>query len=95
MADAFQGPQPVLGGVRFSIEAPYAQDLRVTGEFTGWSYDGIPLERSEDGVWSTVVEIGPGSHEYRFVIDGVWVKDPNNLESVTNEFGQENSVVFV
>ena len=30
-----------------------------------------------------------------FIIDGVWVKDPNNHECVTNEFGQENSLVVV
>jgi len=95
VAPVFHGPQPVQGGVRFTIEAPYAQDVRVTGQFTGWSYEGVPLERHEDGVWSAVVGIVPGAHEYRFILDGVWVKDPNNLESITNEFGQENSVVVV
>jgi chromosome partitioning protein len=95
LGQVFQGPQPVLGGVRFSFEAPYARDVRVTGEFTDWSFEGAFMERHEDGVWSTVVEIGPGSYEYRFIVDGVWVKDPNNVECVTNEFGQENSVVVV
>jgi hypothetical protein len=91
----FQGPQVVPGGVRFSIEAPHAREVRVTGEFTNWSFEGQPLERGEDGVWSAVVDIGEGHHEYRFIIDGVWVKDPSNHESVMNEFGQENSVVVV
>ncbi len=94
-AHAFSGPHLVSGGVRFSIEAAHAQDVRVTGEFTGWSYEGIPLERSADGTWSRVIEVPPGAYEYRFILDGVWVKDPNNLESVLNEFGQENSVVVV
>jgi len=92
---AFSGPQPVSGGVRFSIEAEHARDVRVTGEFTGWSFDGIALERGSDGIWSRVIEVPPGAYEYRFILDGVWVKDPNNLESVLNEFGQENSVVVV
>lgn len=91
----FQGPQVVPGGVRFSIEAPHAGDVRITGEFTGWSYDGSPMDRDDRGVWSTVIPVPPGAYEYRFVIDGVWVKDPNNMESVTNEYGQENSVVVV
>lgn len=95
VAHVFQGPQLVSGGVRFSIEAPHAQDVRVTGEFAGWSYEGLPLQRADDGVWSGVFDVGSGTHEYRFIIDGVWVKDPNNMESVTNEFGQENSVVVV
>jgi 1,4-alpha-glucan branching enzyme len=95
VAEVFQGPQPVPGGVRFSIEAPHAQDVRVTGEFTDWSFEGIEMRRDEQGVWSVVLEIPPGSYEYRFILDGVWVKDPAHFESVTNEFGQENSVVVV
>jgi chromosome partitioning protein len=91
----FHGPQSVAGGVRFTIDAPYAQDVRVTGEFNSWSYEGLALQRDDTGLWSRVVEVGPGSYEYRFIIDGVWVKDPNNLESVINEFGQENSVVVL
>jgi chromosome partitioning protein len=91
----FEGPRAVAGGVRFSIDALHAQDVRVTGEFTGWSYEGTPLERNESGTWSGVLDIGPGVHEYRFILDGVWVKDPNNPESITNEYGQENSVVVI
>jgi chromosome partitioning protein len=94
-ATVFQGPQAVAGGVRFVLDAPQALDVRVTGSFTGWSYEGVPLERREDGSWSRVIEIPSGAYEYRFILDGVWVKDPNNLESVLNEFGQENSVVVV
>ena len=95
IGDVFQGPQVVAGGIRFSIDAPQASDVRVTGSFTGWSYEGIGLQRDEDGVWSHVVEVPAGEYEYRFILDGVWVKDPNNLESITNEYGQENSVVVV
>lgn len=95
IGNVFQGPQSVPGGIRFALEAPHAQDVRVTGDFTQWSYEGHVLQRGDDGVWSTVLALGPGRHEYRFIIDGVWVKDPNNPESVTNEFGQENSLIAV
>jgi chromosome partitioning protein len=91
----FQGPQVVPGGVRFTIVAPRAREVRVTGAFTAWSHEGVPLEREENGTWSAIIDVGPGQHEYRFIIDGVWVKDPNNEEYIMNEFGQENSVVVV
>ncbi len=94
-SDVFQGPHVVPGGVRFSLHAPQARDVRLTGSFTGWSFDGTPLQRADDGTWSGVVAIGGGQHEYRFIIDGVWVKDPSNEASVKNEYGQENSVVSV
>jgi chromosome partitioning protein len=91
----FRGPQRVPGGVRFEIEAPHAQEVRLTGQFSGWSYEGIPLLRDGNGLWSAVVPMESGAYEYRFILDGVWVKDPSNAESVLNEFGQENSVVVV
>lgn len=95
LENVFQGPRLVAGGVRFSLDAPHAQQVCVTGEFTGWSFEGVVLDRDDGGVWSGVLEIPPGSYEYRFIVDGVWVKDPNNSESVINEFGQENSVVVL
>lgn len=95
LENVFQGPRLVAGGVRFSLDAPHAQQVCVTGEFTGWSFEGVVLDRDDGGMWSGVLEIPPGSYEYRFIVDGVWVKDPNNSESVINEFGQENSVVVL
>ncbi len=92
---AYLGPQRVPGGMRFQIEAPHAQDVRITGQFSGWSYEGIPLQCDDEGTWTAVVPLVSGAYEYRFILDGVWVKDPSNAESVLNEFGQENSVVTV
>jgi len=92
---AFQGPQTVAGGIRFNLEAPHATEVRITGEFTNWSYEGLPLDRDDRGTWSTIIKVPPGAYEYRFILDGVWVKDPGNEESVTNEYGQENSVVVI
>src|SRR5262245_9250014 len=64
VAPEFHGPRVVSGGVRFSIEAPHANDVRITGEFTDWSYEGLPLERDDLGVWSTVIDVPPGAYEY-------------------------------
>jgi len=37
----------------------------------------------------------PGRHRYRIVVDGQWMKDPNNAHSETNPFGQLDSIVTV
>ena len=37
----------------------------------------------------------PGEYEYRFIVDGVWIRDPNNVDYTRNEFGQENSLLIV
>ncbi len=94
--EKLHGPQRVPEGVQFSIDSPDAREVRVTGEFTNWSREGIPLERdAADGVWKAVVDIRPGEYEYRFIVDGVWVRDPGNKDYVRNEFGQENSLLIV
>ena len=54
------------------------------------------MERDgDDGLWKVDVDLDPGEYEYRYIIDGVWIKDPRNVDSVLNEFGQENSLLIV
>jgi chromosome partitioning protein len=93
---AANSPQRSPEGVVFTLNAPAAAEVAVTGEFTQWSRQGVMLERDEgDGLWKAVVDIAPGEYEYRFIVDGVWIRDPNNQDYVRNEFGQENSLLVV
>jgi len=90
------GPRTVSEGVLFTLDAPDADEVLVTGEFTNWSREGIPLERdAADGRWKAIIDIEPGEYEYRFVVDGVWIRDPNNKDYIRNEFGQENSLLVI
>ena len=90
------GPRRVPEGILFVINAPNAQNVYLTGEFTNWSREGIRMEKDEKtGFWKAVLHLEPGEYEYRFIVDGVWIKDPNNTDSVLNEFGQENSLLIV
>lgn len=94
--EKLHGPRRVPEGVMFVLDAPQSKDVRVTGEFTNWSREGLAMDKDNaDGLWKVVVDIAPGEYEYRFVVDGVWVRDPNNKDYVRNEFGQENSLLIV
>lgn len=93
--DEASGPRRVSGGVQFRIDAPAAAEVLVTGEFTNWSRHGVQLERDSEGTWVATVDIEPGEYEYRFVVDGVWIRDPGNKDYVRNEFGQENSLLVI
>ena len=94
--EKLHGPRRVAEGVLFALDAPDAREVAVTGEFTNWSREGIAMRRDpDDGLWKVVVDITPGEYEYRFIVDGVWVRDPNNRDYVRNEFGQENSLLIV
>jgi chromosome partitioning protein len=94
--EKLHGPRRVPEGVMFALEAPQSKTVRVTGEFTNWSREGMEMEKdAADGLWKVVVDISPGEYEYRFIVDGVWIRDPNNKDYVRNEFGQENSLLIV
>lgn len=94
--EKLHGPRRVPEGIMFALEAPQAKVVRVTGEFTNWSREGLAMDKDPaDGVWKVVLDITPGEYEYRFIVDGVWIRDPNNKDYVRNEFGQENSLLIV
>ncbi len=90
------GPRIIEEGVLFAVDAPNAETVYITGEFTNWSREGVRMIRDvKDGLWKITLHLDPGEYEYRFIVDGVWIKDPNNMDSVLNEFGQENSLLIV
>ncbi len=89
------GPRVVAEGVLFEADFPAAKSVAVTGDFCAWSANGLPMSRRPDGVWECRLELGSGQHQYRFIVDGSWLPDPNNSEAIPNEFGGANSVVVV
>jgi hypothetical protein len=44
------------------------------------------------GIWRKVVPLPPGLYLYRFVVDGVWMTDPLNLNVQLTPWGAQNSV---
>ncbi|UCG52698.1 MAG: AAA family ATPase [Candidatus Latescibacterota bacterium] len=94
--EKLHGPKKVPEGVLFSLDFPEASSVSVTGEFTDWSMEGIPLERDpEDGLWKVVIGIDPGEYAYQFIVDGIWIRDPGNRDFIRNELGEENSLLVV
>ncbi len=89
------GPQATKAGVRFEADFPRARSVRLTGSFCDWSAKGVALNRREDGIWEAFLQLEPGRHQYRFIVDGAWLPDPHNAETVANEFGGANSLLVV
>ena len=76
--------------VHFRLDAPQASSVHLAGDFTGWepSYE---LHQSQPGVWTVVVPLEAGVHDYAFVIDGEqWTPDPL-ATTVDDGFGGQNS----
>lgn len=77
------GPHFVKDGVLFSVVAPEANGVELVGSFNGWDRShGIGLTRNGNGVWHATLDLAPGKHVYKYVIDGVWTPDPANENRV-------------
>lgn len=77
--------------LEFSYNAPDAGDVRVTGDFSAWSDQGIRLKKEAQGVWSVRVKVPEGSYRYMFIVDGKTELDPSALR-MKDPFGEETSV---
>jgi 1,4-alpha-glucan branching enzyme len=76
----------------FSITAPDATNVILVGDFTHWQQSPINLKKQSGGVWQASVELTPGEHHYRFIVDGEWCDDPECALRVPNPFGTQDSV---
>lgn len=82
--------------VQFSLPAPQANSVAVAGDFTDWEPVYYLDDVDGDGVWTGRVPLGPGVHEYMFVVDGEkWVTDPGAERYVDDGFGHRNAVVAI
>lgn len=71
-----------------------AKRVYLAGDFNNWSPDGFLLKREGDE-WLLPQYLSSGKHLYKFVVDGKWIVDPANELREPNEFGEENSVIWV
>lgn len=42
-----------------------AQEVVLTGDFTGWALDRVRLEKGEGNQWRTELVLAPGEYQYR------------------------------
>jgi len=74
----------------FAFTAPDATSVQLVGDFTQWQEHPINLHKSFDGVWRATVELEPGTHHYRFLVDGQWRDDPDCVLRAPNPYGGVN-----
>ncbi len=60
----------------FSFTAPAAVWVELVGDFTQWQKQAIGMRKDADGVWRATVQLAPGEHYYRFLVDGQWREGP-------------------
>ncbi len=88
-------PSSVSRVCRFEFQHDEASAVCIAGSFNDWRQDAAPMVALGDGRWVKELTLPPGRHEYRFVVDGAWVDDPNAKEVAPNPHGGVNAVLNV
>jgi 1,4-alpha-glucan branching enzyme len=86
---------PAKAEITFQLEAPQAEQVCVVGSFNEWDPMANMLGYDEGGRWGCTLALEPGEYEYRFVVDGEWLDDPENLLRRSNGFGTENCILII
>jgi 1,4-alpha-glucan branching enzyme len=76
----------------FHFTSADAVSVLLVGDFTHWQAHPISMRKGPDGVWTAAVELSPGSHSYRFMVDGEWRDDPECAIHVPNPYGTDDMV---
>ncbi|MCL5097979.1 MAG: hypothetical protein M1608_10725 [Candidatus Omnitrophica bacterium] len=86
---------PSTVDVVFALQAPHARKVQLCGEFNNWIPEATPMKQVSGGRWEATVPLPQGSYQYKFVVDGQWMHDPEAPRNVPNLHGSLNSVIEV
>jgi 1,4-alpha-glucan branching enzyme len=82
--------------VAFILSSPEAEEVYLCGDFNEWSPRGLPMiRRNKDLCWEKRLMLLPGRYQYKFIVNGVWIHNPDALENVPDGHGSLNSVLEV
>jgi len=79
----------------FKLYAPSAKKVSIAGSFNNWDTKKFSAKKDTKGNWTVKLSLKPGTHEYKFFVDGSWWNDPSCGSCVTNSFGTSNCLVEV
>ncbi len=77
--------------IQLKLSAPQAEEVVVAGDFNAWDTNGIKMKKNKRGLWKTDILVEPGKYEYKFIVDNEWWTDPENMNTVWNDQGSQNS----
>jgi 1,4-alpha-glucan branching enzyme len=81
--------------VQLEFIHPTASTVRIAGTFNDWRPEVTPMESLGRGRWIRKLALAPGVYEYRLVVDGRWIIDPEADSYSLDGSGNLNSVLTV
>jgi hypothetical protein len=89
-------PAPSLkGNTTFRLKGyKDASIVALAGSFNNWDQSQYVFGREGDE-WICRIDLEPGKHAYKFIVDGNWLLDPENSNTEDDDYGVKNSVIIV
>lgn len=89
-------PAPSLkGNTTFRLKGyPDASIVALAGSFNNWNQSQFIFGKEGDE-WVCRIDLEPGKHAYKFIVDGNWLLDPANPNTEDDDYGVKNSVIIV
>lgn len=88
-------PPSVKGNTTFRLQGyANARIVELTGSFNNWKQSQLLFAR-ENEEWVLRLDLAPGKHTYKFIIDGESITDPGNPATENDGHGNINSVMTV
>lgn len=76
------------------FEAPEGtKTVAVTGDFNSWDTKGISLTIISGNLWKVILQLQNGIYQYKYLVDGKEVLDPNAEAYSPDGKGGKNAVV--
>ncbi len=70
------------------------RQMLLAGNFTNWYEHNIPMKRTDSG-WVVTLSLPPGKYLYKYIADGNWFTDPENVLAENDGEGNTNSVFYM
>ncbi|MBN1833948.1 MAG: glycogen-binding domain-containing protein [Deltaproteobacteria bacterium] len=80
---------------RFVLYNPSVNQVEISGSFTNW--EALPLSKvGPSGYWEIVLPLSEGEHRFTYILEGNQrVTDPTVLTKEQDDFGGENSILYM
>lgn len=82
------------GQVRFSfVPGAVAKKVELAGAFNDWK--PVAMQKAKGGRFTKLVALPDGIYEYKFIVDGSWICDPDHSNWALNPYGTFNSIAEI
>ena len=72
------------------------ENISLVGDFNNWDCQIHPMEKDDQGLWQTEVELEPGEYKYKFLINNeIRLNDPTANLYYPDENGEVTSILVI